>query len=90
MEFEWDENKNQSNYRKHGILFQEAIEIFNNECFSWIDDRRDYGEIREITIGEIDNNIVLIVVHTDRLGKRRIISARKANSRERRKYYEYK
>lgn len=90
MEFEWDENKNQSNYEKHGIFFQEAIEIFYNDCFSWIDDRKNYEEIREISIGEIDNNIVLLVVHTDRLGKRRIISARKANSRERRKYYEYK
>ena len=62
MQFEWDENKNQSNY----------------------------GETREITIGEVSKNIVLVLVHTDRFGNIRIISARKANERERSKYYEHR
>jgi uncharacterized protein len=89
LKFEWDENKNQSNFEKHGIYFDEAIEIFKNECFTWIDQRKDYSEVREITIGEIKKNIVIVVVHTDRFGNIRIISARKANQRERRKYYEH-
>ena len=89
MKFDWDENKNQANFEKHGIYFQEAIEVFKNNHFTWIDDRKDYGEVREITIGELKQDIVIILVHTNRLGIVRIISARKANKRERRKYYEY-
>ena len=87
MKFEWDENKNQSNFEKHGIYFEEAIEIFKGDCLTWFDNRKDYSEIREITIGEIKKNILIVIVHTDRFGNIRIISARKANQRERRKYY---
>lgn len=90
MRYEWDDSKNQSNFTKHGISFEEVIEIFDKEHVTWIDDRKDYGETREISLGEINNNVVILVVHTDRYGITRIISARKANSRERRKYYEYK
>lgn len=90
MKFEWDENKNQSNFEKHGIYFEEAVEVFKSDCLTWIDDRKDYGETREITIGEINKHIVLVLVHTDRFGTIRIISARKANERERRKYYEHR
>ncbi len=89
MKFEWDENKNQSNFEKHGIYFEEAIEIFKGDCLTWFDNRKDYSEIREITIGEIKKNILIVIVHTDRFGNIRIISARKANQRERRKYYEH-
>ncbi len=70
MKFEWDENKNQSNFEKHGIYFEEAIEIFKNDCLTWIDDRKDYSDIREITIGEIKKNIVIVIVHTDRFGNK--------------------
>ncbi|QEN04569.1 BrnT family toxin [Thiospirochaeta perfilievii] len=90
MKFEWDENKNQSNYEKHGIYFDEAVEVFKSDCLTWIDDRKNYGETREITIGEVSKNIVLVLVHTDRFGNIRIISARKANERERSKYYDYR
>jgi len=90
MQFEWDENKNQSNYEKHGIYFEEAVEVFKSDCLTWIDDRKNYGETREITIGEVSKNIVLVLVHTDRFGNIRIISARKANERERSKYYEHR
>ena len=88
MKFEWDENKNQSNYEKYGIYFEEAVDIFQSDCLTWIDDRQDYGETREISIGELNKNIVLVLVHTDRFGNIRIISARKANNKERSKYYE--
>lgn len=90
MKFEWDENKNQSNYEKHGIYFEEATEVFKSDCLTWVDDRKYYGETREITIGEMSKNIVLVLAHTDRFGNIRIISARKANERERSKYYEYR
>ena len=90
MKFEWDENKNQSNFKKHGIYFKEAVEIFKSDCFTWIDNRKNYNEVREITIGELHKNIIIIMVHTNRFGIVRIISARKANQRERRKYYEHR
>jgi len=51
-----------------------------------IDDRSDYGEVRRISIGMIDGIVFLAVVHTDRQDKTRIISARRANRAERKKY----
>ena len=68
--FEWDNEKNKSNLEKHGISFTEAIEIFNDPVFTVIDNRQEYGELREISIGMICFNVVLTVVHTDRNGKK--------------------
>jgi uncharacterized protein len=89
MEFEWDEAKNQLNQQKHRISFEEAQEIFLGVVFTSISDKLDYGEIREISIGSIQNIAIVAVIHTDRNGKIRIISARKAKPKERRKYYDY-
>lgn len=87
MEFEWSKEKNINNKTKHGITFQEATAIFDSIRFTAEDIRKDYGEKRFISIGAIDNT-VCIVVYTLRGDTIRIISARKANSRERRKYDE--
>lgn len=81
--YEWDKKKDLHNIQKHGISFSEASHIFDNPILSKIDDRLDYKEIRHISIGEIKNIIVMVVVHTDRSNKLRIISARKANKKER-------
>ena len=89
MQFEWDENKNQLNQSKHGISFEEAKEIFFSTIFTSVSEKIDYGEIREISIGKIQSVLIVAVVHTDRNGKVRIISARKATPKERRKYNEY-
>jgi uncharacterized DUF497 family protein len=89
MQFEWDENKNIQNRQKHGISFEEAQEIFDGIVFTSIDERFDYEEIREISIGAIQGVVIVTVVHTERLGIIRIISARKATPKERRKYYEH-
>ncbi|WP_375497327.1 BrnT family toxin [uncultured Nostoc sp.] len=89
MKFEWDKNKNQQNIQKHGISFEEATEIFNGVVFTSIDERYDYEEIREISIGSIQGIVIITVAHTDRNGKIRLISARKATPKERRTYYEY-
>jgi uncharacterized DUF497 family protein len=89
MQFEWDENKNIQNHQKHGINFEEAQEIFDGIVFTNIDERFDYEEVREISIGAIQGVVVVTVVHTERLGITRIISARKATPKERKKYYEY-
>ena len=84
--FDWDETKNARNIAKHGISFEMARQIFDGPVLTWIDQRADYGEQREISIGKIDAAAVLTVVHTDRLGRVRIISARPASRRERNRY----
>ena len=89
MEFEWDENKIQSNQSKHGISFDEAAEIFRYSMYELVDNRQDYGEVRYIGIGRNNQMIVLTVVFTERESRIRIISARRANKKERRLYYEY-
>ncbi|VXD12664.1 conserved hypothetical protein [Planktothrix serta PCC 8927] len=90
MQFEWDVNKNAQNLKKHGISFEEAQEIFDGLVFTAIDERFDYGEeIREISIGAIQGVVIVTVVHTERSGIIRIISARKATRQERETYYDY-
>ncbi|CAD5948111.1 hypothetical protein PCC9214_02375 [Planktothrix tepida] len=90
MQFEWDVNKNAQNLKKHGISFEEAQEIFDGLVFTAIDERFDYGgEIREISIGAIQGVVIVTVVHTERSGVIRIISARKATRQERKTYYDY-
>ncbi|WP_223568447.1 BrnT family toxin [Agrobacterium tumefaciens] len=86
--FEWDEEKNRSNIRKHGVGFRTAIRIFENAVLSWVDEPVAYGETRYHTIGQIEGIVFLAVIHTDRAGLIRIISARPANRRERKRYDE--
>lgn len=88
MSFEWDEEKNKANIAKHGVRFEDAVTIFDSFTLDRIDDREDYGEVREISLGLFEGIAVLVVVHTDRDGNRRIISARPANRKERRDYDE--
>jgi hypothetical protein len=80
--FEWDSNKEEENIRKHGVNFTAASQIWDGWVFERVDDRRDYGEIRFLAFGKIEGR-VLAVVFTQRGMARRIISARKANPRER-------
>ena len=87
--FEWDEKKNQKNFRDHKICFEEVIAIFDHFMWTRIDDRNDHDELREISVGDIGNFVLVTVVHTDRNGRTRIISARKATGRERKAYYDH-
>ena len=72
MKFEWDENKNQQNCQKHGISFEEAKEIFSGIVFTSVDQRLDYDEIREVSIGTIQGFVIVTVAHTERNGKTRL------------------
>ena len=84
MEFEWDEDKARSNFTKHGVSFEGACRVFlDSGRLEAEDDRMDYRETRYYTLGEVEG-VVLFVVYTWR--RRRLISARKAAGRERRKY----
>lgn len=84
--FEWDADKNDANIEKHGVGFATASRIFEGFVLSVVDDRYDYGEVRENTIGLIDGVLFLTVTHTDRGGITRIISARPAKRAERDRY----
>ena len=87
MEFEWDIQKNRANIQKHGISFLSAARVFDGPTFKFIDDRRDYGETRYVAIGVVEE-IEYYVVYAMRGARCRIISARRANQSERRKYRE--
>ena len=89
MDFEWDEDKNRANRAKHGIDFDEAALIFRGITLTRIDDRWYYGETREISIGQLPDQVIVVVVHTDRNGVTRLISARLANRAERKSYHDY-
>ena len=82
MEFEWDAGKSTANFVTRGFDFAFAAQIFAGPILEAIDDREDYGELRIKTLGEAQG-LLLVVVYTDRAGRRRIISARPANRRER-------
>ena len=87
MKFEWDAVKAVSNKTKHGVSFDLATRVFFDPCrIETHDQWEDYGEDRWATIGIVDP-AVLYVVYTVRDGDTiRIISARKANEKERKQY----
>jgi uncharacterized DUF497 family protein len=87
LSFEWDETKNISNFKKHEISFEIAQGIFDNPTIDIIDNRFNYQETRIKTIGRLENEIILVVIRTDRNGVIRLISARKARKDEREYYY---
>ncbi|MCI0580441.1 MAG: BrnT family toxin [Chloroflexi bacterium] len=90
MDFEWDEQKNKANLRKHGIAFDDIPPIFSGEMPLLIDydDRAEYGEERWLGIGLLGNYVIVIVFTEVIPGTIRLISARKANKDEQRRYYE--
>ena len=69
MEFEWDQPKNQTNIRKHGIGFETAKRIFEGPVATSPDHRRDYGEDRNISIGRVEPGALIVVAHTERHGR---------------------
>lgn len=83
--FEWDDAKNATNRSKHGISFEEAATIWEGPVFTGQDETH-HLEVREISLGIIGGTTVVCVVHTERNGKTRIISARKATKSERREF----
>ena len=88
QQFEWDEEKAEANLKKHRISFPAAAMVFSDPLHLTVqDDRFEYGEAREITFGQVENRVIA-VVHTEREGKTRIISARYAEASEVRAYYQ--
>ena len=87
MEIKFDTAKNLSNEEKHGVSLAEAVHIDWDSLLAKPDERQSYGENRIIGYAYIGLRLHC-VVYIDRLATRRIISLRKANSREVKKYAE--
>ncbi|MBA3494480.1 MAG: BrnT family toxin [Gammaproteobacteria bacterium] len=87
MRFEWDRKKAERNVRKHGVSFEEAITAFYDPLAVTLEDPdHSIEELRFITFGYSAHDHLLVIAHTDRADGIRIISARTATPRERRKY----
>lgn len=87
-EFEWDDEKANSNLKKHAVSFEEGATVFNDPMIATIKDPdHSKDEERFISIGLSVQNRLLAVVYTERKERIRLISCRKATSTER-KYYE--
>ena len=79
--WDWDDQKRQANRVKHGVDFALADRLDWSSVISEPDTRRDYGELRLVVTGKIDDRLY-VLIFTPRGNRDRIISLRKANSRE--------
>lgn len=61
VDFVWDERKNESNIRRHGLDFVDADRIFAAPMLVARDEREEYGEDRWIGIGRLDGRVVVVV-----------------------------
>lgn len=87
LKFEWDEEKNLINQKKHGISFETAAYVFQDKHYiEMYDFEHSTNEDRYIAIGMVGN--LLFVVFTERGENIRLISARLATEEERRLYYD--
>ena len=87
--FEWDQRKSWLNLKNHKVSFEEAMTVFMDALSLTINDPLHSDmEDRFVIIGVSIKKRLLVVVHTDRGEKIRIISARKANVKERKTYEE--
>ena len=86
MRYEWDEAKNRSNKAKHGLDFADAARVLTERCVTFVARRFAYGEERFISLGMLDGRVV-VVAHAPRgPDVTRIISMRKGNRREQKRY----
>jgi hypothetical protein len=87
MRFEWNREKAVENFKKHGISFDEAVSIFFDPLAATFDDPdHSLGERRLITIGYSSQDRLVAVCHTERKGSVRLISARRATKREKKRH----
>jgi uncharacterized DUF497 family protein len=89
MNFEWDPRKAENNLHKHTVSFGEAVTIFDDELSITISDPdHSIEEDRYITIGLSNRSRLIMVSHTDRNNRIRIMSARELTQAERKVYEE--
>jgi hypothetical protein len=85
MEISYNAEKRALTLEMRGLDFEDAVHVFAGKTIDVEDDRKDYGEIRWLTFGLLQDRLVALV-WTSRGEIRHIISMRKANDRERKKY----
>ncbi len=86
-EFEWDDDKAEDNVNKHGVSFEEGATVFNDPMVATVfDPDHSKREERYISIGISMQGLLLVVVHTERGERIRLISCRKATNTERKTY----
>jgi uncharacterized protein len=91
LTFEWDPAKAEANESKHGVSFVEAATIFRDSLARLVDDpEHSEDEPRYILFGESARGRLLVVMHTERAGRIRLISAREMTRRERNQYERYR
>jgi hypothetical protein len=84
VEFEWDAKKAIANRAKHGVSFHEAATVFGDPlAITFPDPDHSKREQRFLTFGHSKKSRLLAIVHTERAGRTRIVSARKATRHER-------
>ena len=89
LQFEWDDSKAKLNVAKHGVSFEEASTVFGDPLSLTISDpAHSQAEDRFILLGHSHRQRLLVVVHTERGDKIRLISARRASRNERKQYEE--
>jgi uncharacterized protein len=87
IEFEWDPQKERSNIAKHRIAFTEATAIFFDPlAITVFDPEHSQDEERYITVGASASGCILMVAHTDRMDRIRIITARELTRAEKKAY----
>lgn len=86
MEFTWSERKRSLNLKQHGLDFVDAAAVFQGLTFTFEDDRFSYQEQRWVTLGLLAG-IPVSVVHTETTDEIRIVSLRKATTREAQIYF---
>jgi uncharacterized protein len=86
MTFDWDESKNRTNIKKHGLDFEDAAGMFRGVVAAEPDTREDYGEERWVGLGMIRGRVTHVVFTERGPDTIRIISLRKATRRESEQY----
>lgn len=81
MQFSWHEPKRRATLNKRGLDFAQAEQVFMGTTFTFEDDRKDYGEQRWVTLGLLQEKVV-VIVHTESESEIRIISMREADKDE--------
>ena len=85
MKITCDPAKRAATLAERGLDFEDAAEVFRGDTLDLADDRRDYGELRMVTVDHLRGRMV-IVVWTPRGSARHVISMRKTNAREKKRF----
>jgi len=85
MRITCDPAKRAITLEERGLDFEDAVEVFGGDTLDFPDGRRDYGELRMVTVGHLRGRMV-IIIWTPRGNARHVISMRKANAREKARF----